>query len=1052
MSIHVAIDHSTTYEYDRPVVLSPHWVRLCPAPHTRTPVHDYSLTVTPEDHCVFWQDDPCGNRIARIIFPRPTTRLELRVQLVAEMTVLNPFDFFVEAYAEEYPFAYGAALHGELEPYLSQVDDGPLLRQWVSRVDRRPQRIVDFLVSLNQRLRETVDYALRFDPGVQTSEETLGRKVGSCRDSAWLLSQILRKLGLAARFVSGYLIQLTADEKSLDGPSGPEADFTDLHAWTEVYVPGAGWIGLDPTSGLLAGEGHIPLACTPDPVSAAPVAGAMSPCEVEFRYHNEVRRVFEPPRVTKPYTDQQWEEIRKLGREIDAELASADVRLTMGGEPTFVSIDDMEGDEWTTGALGAHKRERADDLVRRLRDVFGPGGVVLAGQGKWYPGEPIPRWALSCFWRRDGQALWRDHQLIAPAVGRVGKVVAADAERFGHALARRLGCAPEHLCPAFEDWLHYLWREAKQPADRSKLTVSGTKAVPDDSAAALSRGLDEPVGYVLPLHWDGPKGHWVAHTWTFPGGRMFLHPGSSAMGLRLPLTRRTNAGTPFALCVECRAGRLHVFLPPVDGLASIVELLTAIEDVARELDLPLVLEGYKPRAPELRSLEVTPDPGVIEVNIHPAATWEDLEERVTSLYEQARLARLGTEKFMVDGRHTGTGGGNHITIGGASAEDSPFLRRPDLLVSLVTYWQHHPGLSYLFSGQFIGPTSQAPRIDERGASWFREIEQSFDEIAGDPQPSIVDGALRNFLTDLTGNTHRAEICIDKLWSPDGAHGKQGLVELRAFEMPPHPRMSLAQMLLVRALVAYLWREPYRHALVEWSTALHDRFLLPHFIWADFLSVVDELRAAGFALEADWYEPFFAFRFPLCGRVRYEGVDIELRTALEPWLVVGDDVTAQQESRAVDASVERVQVRCRGLDPDRFALLCNGQAVPLRPTGVGDERVAGVRFKGWPCEFGLHPTMPVHAPLTFDLWDRRLDRSIGSCVYHVSHPGGRAFDTFPVNAFEAEARRIARFWPWGDTVQGGLVDGALPGRATAPGESAPNPDYPYTLDLRREVAR
>ena len=1093
MAIHVGIEHTTGYRYDRPVAHGPHLVRLRPAPHTRTPVHDYRLTIGGGPHRVYWQEDPFGNLLARVVFPEPMRTLTVTVDLVAEMTIINPFDFFVEAYAEQYPFRYDSLLARELVPYCEIGERGARLAAFLADVSRRRRRTVEFLVAVNQQLHRAVDYSIRLDPGVQTCEQTLERRIGSCRDSAWLLVQVLRHLGLAARFVSGYLIQLAPDQKSLDGPSGPEQDFTDLHAWTEVYVPGAGWIGLDPTSGLFAGEGHIPLACTPDPVSAAPITGAIDECEVEFHHRNVVRRVHEDPRVTRPYADAQWAEIGALGRAVDAELAALDVRLTLGGEPTFVSIDDMDGAEWNTEALGVAKRERAGVLLRGLREAFAPGGLLHFGEGKWYPAEPLPRWALGCHWRTDGRPLWHDATLVADEARDYG-VDAGAAQRFGRRLAERLGVGAGGLVPAFEDWAHYLWREASRPIDLDVLAIPWAPQFRDDCSVALARGLDQVVGWVLPLAWDAVHGTWASGR--LPPGPIHLAPGSSAMGLRLPVShfpgaaeveheepvagapvpgagsaplppgdarrrRRSWIGVPpTALCLEPRGGRLYAFMPPLDALDTYAALLAAVEATAAELGMPVLVEGYEPpRSPALRTIKVTPDPGVIEVNVHPATTWDELERDTVLLYATARASRLGTEKFMLDGRHTGTGGGNHVTLGGATPADSPFLRRPDLLRSLITYWQHHPALSYLFSGLFIGPTSQAPRVDEGGSACLDELERSLAEIERAGTPWVVDRALRSFLADPTGNTHRTEFSIDKLWSADGPSGRQGLVELRAFEMPPHARMSLAQMLLLRTLVARFWKEPYRHSLVRWGTALHDRFLLPHYVWADMTSVVDELAGAGYPFRSEWFAPFFEFRFPLYGRAAYEGVELELRMALEPWPVLGEETAAQRQARAVDSAIERLQVSCRGFDPERFLLACNGRRVPLRATGPAGEYVAGLRYKAWPSPFGLHPTVPVHAPLVIDLVDRRLGRAVGGCVYHVTHPGGLAYEAFPVNAYEAETRRISRFWAWGHTpgafsppAWAERLDAhvARGSRATTwePAPERPDPEHPCTLDLRR----
>lgn len=1088
MAIYVGLEHSTYYRYDRPISLAPHTIRLRPAPHARTPIHHYDLHIEPDNHRIYWQQDPFGNIVGRVVFPEKADALKIEVKLVAEMTVINPFDFFVEKYAEFYPFEYDSLLKQELEPYFEIKDHGPLFSAWLKQISLSKIPINDFLVNLNQKLHHAIGYTIRMDPGIQTCEETFERGTGSCRDTGWVLVQALRHLGLAARFVSGYLVQLTADLKSLDGPSGPEKDFTDLHAWAEVYIPGAGWIGLDPTSGLFAGEGHIPLACTPDAVSAAAVTGYTEPCKViDFQFANIVTRVHEDPRVTKPYTEEQWENIRDLGRQVDAEIKELDIRLTMGGEPTFVSIDDMESPEWNTEALGYHKRERAGVLLSKLRDAFAPGGLLHYGQGKWYPGEPLPRWALGCFWRTDGQPLWKNPELLADESRDYG-ITAGEALKFGRQLAENMGLPADCLTPGYENWMYYLWREANQPVNLDTIVIPWASQYRDDLSLALARGLDQPVGYVLPMEWDWQLGSWHSAPWPFPEGRMQLSPGGSFMGLRLPIgqlpatvevTREMHATTAAgktettihrhkqwvrvphtALCLEPRGGRLHLFMPPLHHLEHYTKLLGALEKTATELKIPVIIEGYSPpNSHLLKVLKVTPDPGVIEVNIHPASNWDELESSTVTLYEEARQSRLGTEKFMLDGRHNGTGGGNHVTLGGPTQADSPFLRRPDLLRSLLTFWQHHPSLSYLFSGLFIGPTSQAPRVDEQGSFLLGEFEQSLKEVDCG-LPWVVDRALRNFLTDLSGNTHRAEFCIDKLNSTDGAGGQQGLLEFRGFEMPPHARMSLAQMLLIRALTTHFWKSPYQHPLIKWGTLLHDRFLLPHFVWNDFQEVIRELRETGYPFAAEWFDPFLEFRFPHIGRARYENVTLELRAALEPWLVFGEDSAEARQARVVDSAVERLQIKCQGLDPERHLVTCNGRRVPLLATGQNGEYVAGIRYKAWQAPFGLHPGMETHAPLVFDLFDRTLGRSIGGCVYHVAHPGGRSSDTFPVNAFEAESRRIPRFWAFGHTADNWpapewtqIIAHYYPpesGHLREPPEESVNPDFPFTLDLRRPI--
>ncbi|WP_110709120.1 transglutaminase family protein [Salinicola sp. CR57] len=1120
MTLRVALSHRTSYVFDRPVGLSAHLIRLRPAPHCRTPIEAYSLNISAKPHFLNWQQDPFGNFIARVVFPEPLTRLDVSVEVIAPMTVINPFDFFVEGYAEHYPFDYPKALRKELAPYLEVRERGPRLAKWLAGVPKGDFAIADFLVQLNQRLQQDIQYLVRMEPGVQSAEETLEKARGSCRDSAWLLVQIARHLGLAARFVSGYLIQLTADVKSIDGPSGTETDFTDLHAWTEIFVPGAGWIGLDPTSGLLAGEGHIPLAATPEPTSASPIVGYSDECEVTFDFAMSIERIHEDPRVTRPYSDEQWRSIDRLGAQVDQRLAAGDVRLTMGGEPTFVSVDDMEADEWNTAAQGETKRKLSGQLLKRLRRAFAPGGLLHYRQGKWYPGEPLPRWALACYWREDGVPVWRDDRWLADETADPGYAT-ADALRFGEALAAHLGVDAGHLLPGYEDAIYYLWREQTLAVD-----VDPREHDLDDDeerrrlARLLERGLGTVTGYALPLRYSPRLGGWQSGEWPLRRDHLYLIPGDSPMGLRLPLSSlpqsafrgvdqprslwappaamadphvgvtrryhavrhavaRPEAGTdaqlesaeslPYnalsgsrraggdteaaatndqpdvigtSLCLETRDGQLYIFVPPVTEIEHYLALIAAIEHTAAELEMPVFVEGYPPPADaRLKQFMITPDPGVIEVNIMPAPSWGALVAQTEILYEEARQTRLGAEKFMLDGRHTGTGGGNHVTLGGATPADSPFLRRPALLGSLVSYWQRHPVLSYLFSGLFVGPTSQAPRVDEARHESLHELEIALGQLSREEaaQPWLVDRLFRHLLTDLTGNTHRAEFCIDKLYSPDSDTGRLGLLELRGFEMPPHPRLSLMQGLLIRALVARFWDRPAYGNLVRWGTALHDRWMLPHYLWRDLEEILVELGNDGMVFEPEWFAPFLEFRCPILGRVQYQGVELELRQAIEPWHVLGEEAAGGGTSRYVDSSVERLQVKVAGMSGDRYAVTCNGHRVPLRATERNGEAVAGVRYRAWQPPSALHPLIPVHAPLVFDIVDTWNRRSIGGCRYHVSHPAGRNFETFPVNANEAEARRLARFQPHGHRQ----------GTHDVPDASISD-DYPYTLDLRERT--
>ncbi|MEV0298809.1 transglutaminase family protein [Nocardia sp. NPDC050710] len=1271
MGIKVSLEHRTTYSFDRLVEVYPHVVRLRPAPHSRTRIEAYSMRVTPAEHWVNWQQDAFGNFLARLVFPKPARELSITVGLIADLEVINPFDFFIEDYAEHFPFTYGAELSADLEPYLRPVDEsaagagpGELVREWVRahRPDGAP-RTIDFLVEVNRVLREDVGYTIRMEPGVQTPDHTLRSAIGSCRDSAWLLVSILREFGLAARFVSGYLVQLSQDVPSLDGPSGPSADFTDLHAWTEVYVPGAGWIGMDPTSGLFAGEGHIPLAATPHPTSSAAITGATGPAESTLDFANTVRRIHEDPRVTLPYTDSQWGRITAAGAAVDARMAADGVGLTVGGEPTFVSIDDQTGPEWTTEADGPRKRERAVDLSDRLRRIYAPTGLVQYRQGKWYPGEPLPRWEIAIAWRADGEPLWTRPDLLTdpwtplakapashPATGRTGQGEVAElVDSRGHVMdagpasvsvrvdsgegspaagtsdpqpavgiapssgdgvryaaaaqsnsaapnndsasssvgaagsaasdhtaagsmtrgdddsagirsvrlegfadaggvgtrtrtrsipaadtgmardlianiAAGLGLPDSQVRPAYEDPLARLAGKVRAPAGDPAMDDLEPEGDSTRARVELLRRLDdsvtEPAAYVLPLHRRADGSGWASADWRLrrgrsddrPAGRIVLAEGDSPAGLRLPLDSiswrpprpRPDSDPLFmgpprhhprreppalvepadwepttALVGEVRNGRLHVFLPPLEEFDDFLDLVRRIETAAASLGAPavpdrglpgghpVVLEGYAPPVDaRLRTLSVTPDPGVIEVNVQPTASFAEQSALLSTLYEQARLARLSTESFDVDGTHGGTGGGNHITLGGVTPARSPLLRRPDLLVSMLTYWQRHPALSYLFSGRFVGPTSQAPRADEGREDALYELEIAFAEIdrltgksrrdrTGCPAdlgeiaesgsaPWHIDRALRHLLTDLTGNTHRAEFCIDKLYSPESARGRLGLVELRGFEMPPHFQMAMVQSLLVRGLVARFWAEPLRAGLIRHGANLHGRYLLPHFLMTDIAEVAADLRAHGIDFDTSWLDPFAEFRFPRIGTVVLGDIEIELRGAIEPWNTLGEQTIAQGTARYVDSSVERIQIRVVGADRGRYVVTCNGMPVPLLATGKADVQVAGIRYRAWQPPNSLHPSITVDAPLVFDLLDAETGLSRGGCTYHVAHPGGQYWEEPPVNAVVAQSRRNRRFEAAGHTTT--RVDPAEL-RAKMAAQST-DVGAPGILDLRR----
>jgi uncharacterized protein (DUF2126 family)/transglutaminase-like putative cysteine protease len=1104
MSIHAAITHRTSYKYDRPVSLGPQTIRLRPAPHARTPILSYALNIAPQPHFLNWQQDPQGNFLARVVFPERVTSFEVTVDLVADMATINPFDFFLEPSAETYPFEYVEVLGEELAPFRVLRQPGKKLRSLINAVSAaigdQDIRMVDMLVMVNRLISERIAYVVRMEPGVWSPEKTLTEARGSCRDSAWLLVNLMRHLGFAARFVSGYLIQLVADQKPIgDGPAGPTEDFTDLHAWAEVYLPGAGWIGLDATSGLMAGEGHIPLAATPSPMSAAAISGLVGECEAEFDFEMKVTRVAETPRVTKPYTSKQWQDILHRGQAVDLALREGDVRLTMGGEPTFVAASDFEAPEWNIEAMGPTKRKYAGRLMRKLMPLWAPGAALTHNMGKHYPGEQLPRWAIHAHWREDGEPVWRNPELLASDDDHDDAAV-EHAASFAGALAERLQVDPSLVNAAYEDIHYYLWREKRLPAN----VIAEDAKLRDELerkrlAKVFGAGLASPVGSVLPLRrvWQDGSRRWQSGKWFFRDEHMFLVPGDSPIGLRLPLEslpwvdpehmeieaetdpfapreklpprpdfRRLRSVAPAsgiegfrpvqqdlpvvgreepglvrtALTVESRDGIIHIFYPPLYAAEDWLELTAAVEDTAQEFGRKVILEGYLP--PEdhrILNFSITPDPGVLEVNIHPVKSWAESVERTTQLYEVARDVGLAAEKFMLDGRHVGTGGGNHVVMGGETPSDSPFLRRPDLLKSMLGFWHNHPSLSFLFSGLFIGPSSQHPRIDEAREDSLNELEIAFKQVARDQQtpPWLVDRLFRNILTDMTGNGHRTEFCIDKMYDPNSASGRRGLVEFRAFEMPPHAEMSAAQVLLMRSAIAAFWDKPYERRLIRWGTRLHDEFLLPHYNVADFKDALQELQAYGFPLDPEWFAPHIEFRFPQIGEAAIRDMRVELRHALEPWHVLGEEQVSGGTARYVDSSAERLQAKVSGWVDERYILSCNGAALPMQRTETAGEYVAGVRFKAWNPYSSLHPTITPQVPLVFDVYDKWTGRSLGGMTHHVVHPGGRAYDDFPVNANSAEARRRSRFFAIGHT----------PGPAPEP-KPVEGPEFPRTLDLRR----
>jgi len=1063
--VRILVQHKSVYRYPRPAALGPQVVRLRPADHTRTRVESYRLEVSPE-HRVHWQRDPHGNHVARISFKAGarTSSLEMTVELALDVQPQNPFDFFVDDRARAMPFRYPDNLAAELAPFLDTNDPAYALGERTRALfEELPARgdTVATIVEVNAKIAQRVRYVIRDEAGVWTPEETLAHGRGSCRDSAVLLVAALRARGIAARFVSGYLVQLRDEGMLPDEPRGVDRDVVDLHAWAEAFLPGAGWIGLDATSGLMTGEGHIPLAATASPIHAAPLDGTSDTAADSVSFETRIMRLGHEARPTEPYTEEAWRALLDAADRCDEALDRASMPLTIGGEPTFTSRFEPELPEWNGAAMGATKDRRGRALTAELVKRLAPGAAVLYRMGKQYPGESLPRWAIEIIARADAQPLWPDRGL--PRTG--------SAEQVARAIAHALGVT-DTIHAAYEDPWHVIRDESQLP-----VAIDPREAALDDPeerkrlARILDRGAGAPVGWVLPLARNTGGDAWLTDTWSFRRDHLFLLAGDSPIGLRLPLgslgpgmeppapieeptepdprqakIEIRNAPAPAivsgirtALCVERRGDDIYVFLPPVARAQDFIALVAAIDRARQDAQTDVVLEGYPPpRDPSLTHFSVTPDPGVLEVNLPPVARGREYAQLVTTVFDAALAAGLVSEKYMLDGRLAGSGGGNHLTLGGATALGSPMLARPDVLASLLTFLQHHPSLSYLFTGLFVGPTSQAPRVDEARHDALYELELALDRAHAKPAPApwLVDALFRHLLVDVAGSTHRAEVCIDKLFDPATPYGRQGLIELRAFEMPPHPRMAAAQGVLVRALVAAFAERPYRAPLVRWGQELHDRFLLPYWMWRDFDDALAELRARGIDLPAEAYRPFVELRCPLVGSIEIAGGTIEVRNAIEPWHVLGEEVTTTGTARYVDSSLERIEVRAQGLVPERHVVLVNGAILPMRPVG-GDAQVAGVRFRAWAPPHALHPHLGIHHPVRIDVLDAWAKRSLGACAYHVWHPEGRAFEAAPLTRTEAAARRAQRF-----THEGPMTAPVVPVKID------PHPDQPYTLDLRR----
>jgi uncharacterized protein (DUF2126 family) len=1029
MSMRVAITHRIEQRFAREVRLPTHWLRLRPAPEQRAQIAAFSLAVHAEPHFLNWVRDPFENHLGRLDFPEPLAGFGITLELIAELEPSNPFDFLAEPYAAGHPFEYPTQLKKELSPYLMTGAPGPRLSAWLAKVDRASTTTIERLATVNRMVHE----AHRLTQGAPAAvdlETFLERGEGSCWELAWLLTVTLRHLGLAARFACGYRVLLADEQHNGSPPRFP--DTVTLHTWSEAYIPGAGWIGLDPSLATFVNESHIPLACAPEPRRVLPIVGDGEPRPEPRNDSLRVRRLT-PSRATWPHTDTQWADIEALGRHVEEDLAQQGLKPALGVSLSLVSGQDAFALEWSTQAVGPSKRSLAESLSIALCKRLGHGGVHQLGQGEWFGGESLPRWRLGCFFRADREPVWRNSDLLASG-GTLGAIFPDPAHRLAQSIAGGLGVDPARVVAAYEDPLHDLWR-ARGPA-------SAHLAAPDDLRdSARRRALAErlsspqrpPTGYVLTLSWDHGRARWVSGAWRFRRSDLYLAPGTAAMGYRLPLgsliddeagvfearierspfeerenlpdfhagvrarheravteaSRRDDHPPRTAVCVEARAGQLFVFLPPVSHLEHYLDLVAAVEVAAETLKVPVSLEGYEPpEDPRLRRIVLEPDAGVLRLDLPQTNNWGELTAALRAAYEEASRLGLSTERVSTDdGRRLPSGGGGRLTIGGVSPPESPFLTRPEILRSLVAYWQRHPCLSYLFAGRFIGPSGSAPRPDEGRDELMYELSIALERLPSgtSDKPWLPDRVLRHLLTDPAGNLKRAEIRVDQLYSPERASSRLGRVMINAFESAPEMHLAALQSLLVLGLIGRFGRHPDSGELRRWGPALHDRFMLPDMLFDDLRVVVADLAAVHYPFQLDWFAPLFDLRFPVLGSVSMGPLTLKLRSAHEPWPLLAEEATGGGVARFVDAANERLQVTLSGAHPARYVLVCNGHRAPLQETATRGEYIAGIRYKVSNPPATLHPTVwPVQA-LVLDVIDTWTGLAIGGCTYLPPQP-------------------------------------------------------------------
>jgi uncharacterized protein (DUF2126 family)/transglutaminase-like putative cysteine protease len=889
----IQIKNWTEYVYERPVTFSPHRIRLYPRTDPAVVTHKLETALN-IPHDIQYRRDLFDNLTANCFFPEPSDRLEVSIKLEVEVWPRNPFHFLLASHAVNAPFEYEAAERAVLAPFLTIAAEEEADTAQIWELTKQHPTVAA-LGDLLEVLHREIEYETRDTGEALLPAKVLERRVGACRDTALFCATILRKAGIATRLVSGFLCEFQVDLRDRSGESG-------LHAWVEVYLPGAGWVGLDPTNGTFCDHRFIATAVGPRVRDVAPIAGSYFGKErVPSRFNARLDLAL----ITEA-------DLTKIAAQVEETLLRENVVLTMGGEPTFIP-ECPNKPEWEFAAVGPEKLRFAYAFADRITNDIWPGALTLYTPGKMYPGEMDPRWALNVL---RGPFATQNMKKARPIPR--GKRL----EQIRENLVEQLRCN-NHWVRAFD---------------------------PSNAKRSI---------WVLPLDHDGKE--WISEKW--PIDHLTLIPADGPAGLRLPLNLLPKNSTKRALVFESQPQALSIFLPPLLA-AAMCELINLLSELVAEKNL-VQWQGYVPvdLPSDWSRLAFAADPGVLEVNVPACRSWAEYQAWLERLEQISHS--LGLRMIRTGVTESGTGGGQHLLFGGPTLESNPFFTNPAWLASILRFWQHHPALSYVFTGPYVGTGSQAPRADESVPEQLN-LELAYQQLealpAGDKRLEIHE-ILRHLHVDICGNTHRAEVSFDKFWT--APNGLLGLIEFRAIETFPKVEWASAVVLLFRALLAYLKKRPFRLPLKSWGSELQDRFFLPAALWLDLAGVLTELVQWGFGFQTHIFREIWNWRFP----VLLETDGLTVRRALEPWPALAETpIEGGATSRLVDTSLRRLEFCGSAEFRQRYRLFVNGRELAFHALDRR-EHVVALRYRHSQYYPSLHPQLPVQTPLTLTLFEQ-----------------------------------------------------------------------------------